>query len=71
MNTTRINPEPRTLTMADLCEAIYSGRLNVTNNDDYYMIKMRDLVQLSRLVNPPRPVNAMRREQTQPLALAS
>lgn len=67
----KINPEPRAMTMADLCEAIYSGKLNVTNTDDYYMIKMRDLVQLSRMVSPRRVTSATRREQTQPLALAS
>ncbi len=69
MNNTRINPNPRPVTVADLCEAIYSGRLNVTATDDYYMVKMRDLVQLARMATPQRL--PARREQTQPLALAS
>ncbi len=69
MNSTKINPNPRPVTIADLCEAIYSGNLNVTATDEYYMVKMRDLVQLSRMASPQR--NAARRELTQPLALAS
>lgn len=69
MNNTKINPNPRPVTVAELCEAIYSGRLNVTATDEYYMVKMRDLVQLSRMASPQRI--SSRREQTQPLALAS
>lgn len=72
----QINPNPRAVTIADLCEAINDGKLNVTTNDDYYMVKMRDLVQLSRIVNfapvSPQPsTNVLRREHSQPLALAS
>ncbi len=69
MKSNKINPTPRPVTIADLCEAIYSGKLNVTATDEYYMIKMRDLVQLSRMASPHQ--SSLRREQTMPLALAS
>jgi hypothetical protein len=69
MSNTVINSNPRPITVAELCEAIYSGKLNVAANDDYYMVKMRDLVQLSRMVSSPQP--PLHRRLTRPLALAS
>ncbi len=69
MSNTKINPNPTTVTIADLCEAIYNGKVRATSTEDYYLIKMRDLVQLSRVAQNSRP--QPRRELTRPLAMAS
>ncbi len=54
---------PKTITLAQLCEALENGTLPSTREDDSYVIKARDLQRLvsSSIVNLTLPEIAARR----------
>ncbi len=40
--------QPRTITLAELCEALANGDVQAEVEEDMYVIRSRDLVRLSR-----------------------
>jgi hypothetical protein len=52
--------EPRTITLAELCEALASGNLAAQVEDDMYIIRNRDLMRLTRSQSLQMPVPARR-----------
>jgi hypothetical protein len=47
-NTITDQPQPRTITLAELCEALANGAVQAEVEDDMYVIRSRDLLRLSR-----------------------
>ncbi len=43
-----VNEEPKSLTLAELCEALAGGDLPSQQEDGYYTIRQRDLLRFTR-----------------------
>jgi hypothetical protein len=56
MNNTLTYEEPRTITIAELCEALANGSLAAQVEEDMYVIRNRDLVRLTRPMSLQLPI---------------
>ena len=55
--------QPRTITIAELCEALANGAVQAEVEDDMYVIRNRDLLRLSRARTLRLPVMASPRSR--------
>lgn len=58
MNQTTTHEEPRTITLAELCEFLANGSLTAQVEEDMYVIRNRDLMRLTRPRTLQIPIEA-------------